>query len=287
VAGQPLPPVVDTHHHLWDYVAAEHPWMTDEFAALRRSFTLADYTAATAAHPPAAAIAVQSIPYLKDNDFLLAALAGSTIPHYVVGWFDLLRPDALAHIERWGPHPAVVGARHFLNWEEDNASFADPRLTEALRALARHGLAFDLLVRPNQLVLAADLAARIPELTFVLDHLGNPRIGGPDLGWRDGLRALAEHPNVYIKVSGVTDNTDGRPFDDHSFDPYFGHAAEVVGLDRLIFGSDWPVVRTYSSYDAWLRIVAGFFGRHAPDSLAAVLGETARRAYGVTLTSGD
>jgi L-fuconolactonase len=273
--------IIDTHHHLWRYKAEEQPWMDAAYSKLRRDFEFEEYAQIAGRNGVRAAVAVQSRPLAEDNEYLAAATAASEIPHFIVGWFDLLSPGAGAVIARRAEAPAFVGARHFLSWEPDDSTFGDRVFKSNLRELGAAGLAFDLLVRSDQLVPAARLAGSLPELTFVLDHLGNPRIGGEDAGWQAGIAAIAECPNVYVKVSGLTDNTGGRPWGPLAFDPYFDRAVETVGLERLVFGSDWPVVAQNSSFEEWSGIVEGYLQRRAPMARDAVLYGNAIRAYGL------
>ena len=156
-------------------------------------------------------------------------------------------------------------------------------LPERLQLLAAHDLTFDLLVRPDQLQYSADLVGELPELTFVLDHLGNPIIGDDNSNWRAGLKELSTMPNVYAKVSGLTHNTLGKPFDRGSFDSSLESAVEFFGTDRLIFGSNWPVVNINASFGYWVRVVTDFFNKAAPNALPDILGDNAIKAYNLKI----
>jgi L-fuconolactonase len=275
--------IVDAHHHLWRYVFEEYSWMGTNEDILRRDFTITEYLAVAQQSSVSAAIAVQSRQMIEDTDFLVDLAKSSGISHFVVGWFDLLADDAEEVIAKYAQLKHVVGARHFLSLESDNSLFRSSFFRERLQLLAAHDLTFDLLVRPDQLQYCADLVGELPELTFVLDHLGNPVIGGDNSNWRTGLKELSTMPNVYAKVSGLTHNTLGNSFDVSSFDSSLECAVEFFGTDRLIFGSNWPVVDINASFGFWMQAVSEFFNKVAPDALPDILGHNAVKAYNLKI----
>jgi len=275
--------IVDAHHHLWRYVFEEYSWMGTNEDILRRDFTTTEYLAVAQQSSVSAAIAVQSRQMIEDTDFLVDLAKSSGISHFVVGWFDLLADDAEEVIAKYAQLKHVVGARHFLSLESDNSLFRSSFFRERLQLLAANDLTFDLLVRPDQLQYCTDLVGELPELTFVLDHLGNPVIGGDNSNWRTGLKELSTMPNVYAKVSGLTHNTLGNSFDVSSFDSSLECAVEFFGTDRLIFGSNWPVVDINASFGFWMQVVSEFFNKVAPNGLPDILGHNAIKAYNLKI----
>ena len=275
--------IVDAHHHLWRYVFEEYSWMGSNEDILRRDFTITEYLAVARQSSVSAAIAVQSRQMIEDTDFLVDLAKSSGISHFVVGWFNLLADDAEEVIAKYAQLKHVVGARHFLSLESDNSLFRSSFFRERLQLLAANDLTFDLLVRPDQLQYCTDLVGELPELTFVLDHLGNPVIGGDNSNWRTGLKELSTMPNVYAKVSGLTHNTLGNAFDISSFDSSLECAVEFFGTDRLIFGSNWPVVDINASFGFWMQVVSEFFNKVAPNGLPDILGHNAIKAYNLKI----
>jgi L-fuconolactonase len=161
--------------------------------------------------------------------------------------------------------------------------FNDPRFEENLDLLAEMGLSFELLLRCDQLELAAELVSRHPQLRFVLDHLGNPPVGLNTDGWQAGLTSLAMNANVVVKLSGLTDDVGDRSWDEHSFDRCFDVAAQCFGADRLLFGSNWPLVLTNSSIHQWCDIVLNWISRQCPAARDDILWNNAVRAYRLDL----
>lgn len=275
--------IVDAHHHLWRYIFEEYSWMGTNEDILRRDFMLSEYLEEAQKFSISAAIAVQSREIIQDTDFLVNLAKSSGVSHFVVGWFDLLAEDAEEVIAKYSQLTHVVGARHFLSLESDNSLFRSSLFRERLQLLATHDLTFDLLVRPDQLHNCVDLVGSLPDLTFVLDHLGNPMIGDDNSNWRRGLKELSTMSNVYAKVSGLTHNSVSNSFNQSSFDPSFECAVEFFGTNRLIFGSNWPVVNINASFSFWMQVVSDFFNKAAPNALPDILGHNAIKAYNLKI----
>ncbi|MBP2350953.1 L-fuconolactonase [Kribbella aluminosa] len=181
----------------------------------------------------------------------------------VVGWFDLLDfPDRLPD------DPRLVGVRSPPADQTDPDLLTDPAHVRGVRAATDAGLAVDLLIRPSALIGAARLAAVVPEARLVLDHLGNPITATPE--WRAGLQALAEHPNVTVKLSGTAHLATG------DLRALVDVALEHFGSERLMFGSDWPVCTLASTRADVLRRTTALL---PPTTHNDVLRGTAQRIY--------
>ena len=142
------------------------------------------------------------------------------------------------------------------------------------------GLSFDLVVRPWQLPVATQVAAAHPELTFVLDHLGKPPIASGQLNrWRQDLDAIAALPNVAAKLSGLTIEADWLGWSPSHITPILDHALAAFGPERLMFGSDWPLVQLTGGYAPWLDCYLAWSGALSPSEQASMDASTARGAY--------
>jgi L-fuconolactonase len=171
-------------------------------------------------------------------------------------------------------HPLIVGVRKLLQGEPD-ALLASDALVAGVRALAEHALTFDACVTHEQLPFVTRLAARCPEVTIVLDHLGKPDIRGHRLDpWRADLEALAAHANVVCKLSGLTTEADHAAWTPDDVAPYLAHALDCFGRERCLFGSDWPVATLATTYERWVEVVL----EHVPEP---VLSANAARVYGL------
>ena len=181
--------------------------------------------------------------------------------------------------------PSVVGIRR--NYQEEAPGFArQPTFADALRALPDFRFTHDLCIRWHQLAETAELVARCPQAQFVLDHCAKPAIAAPrpkdaDARWRAGMRALAARPNVVCKLSGLVTEADHARWQAADLRPYLDYALEVFGVERLLFGSDWPVVKLASSWSRWLATLREVLRGLSDGEQAAIFAGNARRVYGL------
>jgi L-fuconolactonase len=286
--------VVDAHHHLW--VRARHPqdWIDPvTMAAIDADFTAADLPAR--AHGVDATVVVQSVSSWGETQDLLdvagspegreAGVAG------VVGWADLSDPaleDRLAALREAPGGHHLVGIRTMVQAEPDPTFLDRPDVHAGIATVGAAGLPFDLVVRADQLASCARLAAALPDTRFVLDHLGKPPVaaGGLD-AWRRDLAALAARPNVVAKLSGLVTEARWDAWTTADLRPVADHALDVLGPDRLMLGSDWPVCLLASGYGRWLATADELLAGLSADERAAVRGRTAVTTYGLDTSRMD
>ncbi|MEU1055920.1 amidohydrolase family protein [Streptomyces sp. NPDC005876] len=271
---------VDAHHHVWDLSVRDQDWLTGpELAPLRRDFTVADLAPEARAAGVDRTVLVQTVTVPDETPELLALADAHDLIAGVVGWTDLTRPDVAERLAELRALPGgryLKGVRHQVQGEPDPGWLLRPDVLRGLAAVADAGLGYDLVVLPHQLPACVRAAAALPQLTFVLDHLGKPPIADGALEpWATRLRALAALPNTVAKLSGLL--TEAGPH--HTADdlrPYVTVALEAFGPDRLMYGSDWPVCTARAPYGETLRLVRELT---APDEHTRVLDTTATRVY--------
>jgi L-fuconolactonase len=257
--------IIDTHQHLW---TADYAWLADpSLAAIRRDYTVADLRANLRAAGVDRTVLVEAArgDDAETTEFLALADATPEIAG-VTGWASLTDPklsDNLAgHRAGPGGH-LLVGVRDQAQaYPDDHLDRADVRA--GLATVAAAGLVNELVVRPAQLPSVARAAAALPESTFVLDHLGKPRVAAGADGLRDWLELVAPvaaRPNVVAKVSGLVAEADWANWTVADLRPFVRAAVELFGTDRLMFGSDWPVCEVAATYaevkDAVVEILGG------------------------------
>jgi L-fuconolactonase len=255
--------VVDAHHHLWDLSAHDQPWLASdpELAPLRRNFSVADLAAAAAAEDVTATVLVQTVSEPWETPEMLATAAAGGLVAGVVGWVGLESEDvagAIAGLRNLPGGARLAGIRHPVLVEPDSGWLARPAVLRGLAAVSAAGLAYEIVGQPRHLAAAAEAAMALPDLQFVLDHLGNPEVV-PDVSavWADALRTLAALPNVIAKLSGIfgvpapgrdaVADADGQ-MDVAHMKPVYEIALDAFGPERLMFGSDWPVSTLHARY---------------------------------------
>ena len=244
--------IVDAHHHLWDPEVGQYPWMTGDFAVLRRRYDFDDLQPDLLADGVAATIVVQVRADLAETAELLELCTRTPAIVGVVGWVDLTSPDVGDQIDalRGGP-----GGEHLVGWRHAVADEPDPHwllradVDAAMAALTGRGLTFDLEITPRELAAADTLARRHPEVRFVVDHGAKPPIAeGWSPEWADGTAALAQNQHVWCKLSGLVTEASWTTWTSADLQPYVDHLLSTFGAARLMFGSDWPVCELAASY---------------------------------------
>ena len=211
--------IVDAHHHLWDLGVRDQDWITGAaLAPLRRDFLLDDYQPLAEQNGVGASVVVQTVTVPGETPELLALAATSDLIAGVVGWADLTAPgltDRIAELTALPGGDKLVGLRHQVQSEPDPQWLTRADVLRGLAAVAGAGLVYDLVITPGQLGAAAQAAAAVPDLLFVLDHLGKPAIAsGSAQPWERDLRRLAALPNTACQAV--------RPGDRGRLDPLAG-----------------------------------------------------------------
>jgi L-fuconolactonase len=276
--------IIDAHHHLWDLGVRDQDWITGPARApLRRDFLLDDYQHLAAGYGVAASIVVQTVTVPAETPELLALAAASDLIAGVVGWTDLAAPDVADKIAALTEMPGgakLVGLRHQVQSEPDPDWLTQPDVLRGLAVVAQAGLVYDLVITAGQLGQATRAAAAVPELTFVLDHLGKPPIAsGRTDPWEADLRGLAALPNTSAKLSGLVTEADWHRWKVADLRPYAEIALDAFGPARMMFGSDWPVSTLAASYPEVLAAARDLTAGLTPVECEAVFAGTATSVY--------
>jgi L-fuconolactonase len=281
----PVTSIVDAHHHVWDLSRRDQPWTAaPDLAAIRRSFSDADLAAAVAGTGVTATVLVQVLNVAEETQDLLELAEKGDLIRAVVGWVDLADPavaDRLATLRAGSAGGYLVGVRHQMQAEPDPAAWLDqPAVRRGLRAVADAGLAYDLMIRPEQFEVARRTILAHPDVAFVLDHLGKPPIatGAIEL-WAAGIRGLAALPNLSCKLSGMVTVAHRAQWTVADLRPYAETALEAFGPDRVMFGSDWPVCLVAASYARVVTAMAELTRGLSDTERDLVFGGTAASVY--------
>ncbi len=272
--------VIDAHQHFWRIADRQGHWPPAALAPIHRDFEPADLLPELKACGIDATVLVQSLPTLADTRRLLDLAARHSFVLGVVGWVDMTRPDAALHIARLAQNASLKGLRPMLQDLPDDGWSNDPAFDAAARAMLDCGLAFDALVRPAQLPALLAFARRHSRLRIVIDHAAKPLIAtGAVEPWRSDIAALAALPNLHCKLSGLL--TEAGPHADSAvLAPWVAQLFAAFGHERLMWGSDWPVLHLAADYGSWFTMARRLCEPHADGAaLDAVFGGNARRFY--------
>lgn len=276
--------MIDAHHHLWDPSRRSYPWMTGAaLDPIRHPYTVDDLRAVTKAAGVHATVLVQTVSSLEETEEFLATARDEPLIAGVVGWVDLTASDVAAQLASLAELGPLVGIRHQVEGEPDHEWLLRPDVLRGLAAVGAAGLAYDLLVTPAQLPAAASVAARLPELKFVLDHAAKPPIAAGEWEpWAGAVAALAERENVHCKLSGLVTEADWAAWQVGHLQRYVGHVLDSFGPERLLFGSDWPVCELAASYEVVVDTAVELTGSLSDPERLAVFEHNARRVYSLS-----
>ena len=183
-------------------------------------------------------------------------------------------------LEDFSHRPLVKGIRHLIQSEPDVEFCLRPQFIAGVRQLAKSKLVFEVGARDEQLPAVAKLVERCPDVSFVLNHLGNPRIReGAFKPWDQDIRRLATLPNIWCKVSGAATKADWKSWKPEQLQPYVDHVLQTFGFDRVMFGSDWPVCTLACSFRRWVEVLAEITGGCARDERERLFSGNARKRY--------
>lgn len=272
--------IIDAHQHLWRIGRNGHEWPTPDLDALYRDFGPDDLARICAEAGVTGTVLVQSQPSDADTQWMLALATISPLIRGVVGWADLAAPDAAQRIASLARQPRLKGLRPMLQGLAQDDWILRDEVRPALAAMMARGLTFDALVHTRHLSSIGQLARRYPGLRIVIDHGAKPPFGMPgDMArWRDEIAAVAQNTNVSCKLSGLLTEMAGGQ-NETVLTPCADHLLASFGPDRLMWGSDWPVVLLKDSYSRWLDWTRRWLADKPETTRVTIMGETARRFY--------
>ncbi|MGA2563962.1 MAG: amidohydrolase family protein [Steroidobacteraceae bacterium] len=276
---------IDAHQHYWSVQRGDYGWLTPADAVLYRDFAPDDLSEQLADCAVSATVLVQAAPTEAETRYLLALARQHPSVAGVVGWVDFEASDVahrMRHLVQEGAG-ALKGLRPMIQDITDPHWLDRPTLDAAFEATIENDLAFDALVSPKHLEPLARRLRRHPGLRAVLDHAGKPDIARGALEpWARGLEALARGSTIYCKLSGLlTQASPGATA--AQLDAFVERIFDCFGAQRVMWGSDWPVLLLRGSYRRWLQIALELVHRHAPGQEEAVFATNAMRFYRLEL----
>ena len=273
---------IDAHHHLWRYRDPGQPWMTDAMSQLRRDIGMEELRKVAMPAGVTGTVVVEVERTAEETRRLTSLAATDDLILGVVGWADLTEPSIPVELEQLAELPKLRGVRHPIHDEPDPNFILREDFNRGIAALKAHGLTYDLLIFEDHLPQTITFVDQHPNQIFIVDHIAKPRIrDGSITTWKSNLLKLAKRPNVYCKVSGVVTEANWDQWTHQTIAPYIDTALEAFGAQRLMFGSDWPIVTLASTYERWISTVRSAILPLSLSEQEAILWRSATEAYGL------
>lgn len=277
----PITTAIDAHQHYWEPARGDYGWLTPQMTALYRAFGPADLAPLRATCGVSRTVVVQAAPTVDETRYLLDLARKDDSIAGVVGWVPLDDPHAATLIAELAREPKLRGVRPMLQDLPDENWIATANTARAVDALIAHDLAFDALIFTRHANALATFLARHPALRVVIDHGAKPPIRGSesvDAAWANAIVQLAQFPQVHCKLSGLV--TEAAPgWTDATLAPWVAHLLANFGAQRVMWGSDWPVLNLNGDYGRWHDGAHRLLASLSDDERAAVFGGNAMRFY--------
>jgi L-fuconolactonase len=277
--------IIDAHQHFWDVSRTDYGWLRPDNVRLYRNYLPPDLAPLLADNEVDATVLVQAAPSEAETRYLFQLAHAHSVVAGVVGWADFESPGSDERITKLveDGQDKLKGLRPMIQDIPDADWVLRMELDGAFHSMSRHRLVFEALVRPSHLDALRQRLLRHPDLRVVLDHAGKPNIEHQEFElWARGIERLARDTAVSVKLSGILTEAGAHgSFED--LRPYIEHIFREFGSERIIWGSDWPVLNLASSYTDWLTMAREWIQLLAPESESAILADNAARMYRLTL----
>lgn len=246
---------IDSHVHFWNYDTVRDSWITDDMKILRQNFLPGELAVHLTGNNIDGCVAVQADQQEAETLFLCRLSKEHDFIKAVVGWIDLQKDDIDERLQYFSQFPVIKGWRHIVQAEPDGF-LQQEKFQRGILALCNYNYTYDLLLYHTQLKQALEFVQRFPQQKFVIDHCAKPGIKNKEIGdWKMYMKEMAAMPNVYCKLSGLITETNWNKWVATDFYPYLDAVFDVFGTNRLMFGSDWPVMLLSGNYRQWKNLL--------------------------------
>jgi L-fuconolactonase len=253
---------IDSHQHFWKYHPVKDAWISEDMKIIQRDFLPEDLEPLLKENDIDGCIAVQADQSEEETHFLLELAQNNDFVKGVVGWVDVRSPDLKSRLDYFSQFNKLKGFRHIVQAEPEDDFLLKDDFCNGIAQLEQHNFTYDLLILPKHLPFAVEFVKRFPNQKFVIDHLAKPDFKNQAFSdWKKGIIAIAKCENVYCKVSGLVTEADWNNWNEADFSSCLDVVTEAFGINRLIFGSDWPVCLLAANYSQTLEIVERYFSK--------------------------
>lgn len=271
---------IDAHQHFWHYCEVKHSWINDQMSAIKKNFLPQDLQWELEAKGIDGCVAVQADQHEDETNFLIEQSKEHKFIKGVVGWVDLRADTIESRLAYYQQESVMKGFRHVVQDEPDINFMKRQDFQHGISKLERYGFTYDILIFPTQLEAAIDTVKRFPNQKFVIDHIAKPYIKNGEIeSWKKGMQQIAAHENVSCKLSGMVTEADWLEWKQADFTPYLDAVIEMFGVDRVMYGSDWPVSLIEWSYGEVKGIIDTHIQHFSKEEKDKIYGKNAITFY--------
>ena len=270
---------IDTHVHFWQYDKVRDAWITDSMKILQQDYLPQTIAGTLRRNGINGCIAVQADQSELETLFLMELSKSHDIIKGVVGWVDLQNENIEERLRYFSQYHVIKGWRHIVQGEPDDF-LLKPAFQRGISALQSYNYTYDILIYPRQLKTALEFVSKFPEQKMVIDHCAKPEIAEKKTDeWAGLMKEIAKSPNVYCKLSGLFTEAKWKQWSPAEFYPYLDVVFKAFGTERLLFGSDWPVILLSGMYVQWKSLLEKYMENFDKEEKEKVFGGNAVRFY--------
>lgn len=274
---------IDAHQHFWKFDPVRDSWINDGMNMIRRDFLPEDLEPILEQNRMDGCVAIQADQSQDETHFLLGLAREYHFIKGVVGWVDLRAKNIEERLDYFSSHDKLKGFRHIIQAEPEKDFILRLDFCRGISKLSKFDFTYDILVLPEHLPYVLRFVRQFPDQLFVIDHLAKPAIRKGEIDeWRIDLKKLAAFQNVYCKLSGMVTEGDLEYWKPEDFKPYIDAVIESFGIDRVMFGSDWPVCLLGASYGQCCLIIEQNTLHLTQEEKEKLWGQNAAKFYKLT-----
>jgi L-fuconolactonase len=271
--------VIDAHVHFWEYNKQQHTWINSDMKELQQNYLPQNITTTLQRNGVAGCVAIQAHDSEVETLFLYELSKTHPFIKGVVGWVDMMADNVAERLQYFSQHTIIKGFRYGVLTEPDSF-LLQKNFESGIAAMHQYNYTFDLLVCTSKLKDAIALVSKFPEQLFVLNHLALPAVEEKKIEeWNVLIKEIALHQNVHCKLSGLFTEARWKQWSPGDFYPYLDVVFEAFGTQRLMFGSDWPVMLLSGMYVQWKSLLEKYMQDFKEEKKLQVFGSNAIAFY--------
>ena len=270
--------IIDTHVHFWKYDKVRDAWMED-MKTLQQDYLPETVAGTFHRNGVSGCVAVQADQSELETHFLVELAKTHPVIKGVVGWVDLQNEKVEERLQYFSQYHSIKGWRHVVQGEPDDFLLRSA-FQRGVKALQPFNYSYDVLIYPRQLKAAVAFVSKFPDQKLVIDHCAKPEIADKKIDeWAAMMKDVAGNPNVYCKISGLFTEARWKQWSPGDFYPYLDVVFDCFGVDRLMFGSDWPVILVSGMYVQWKSLLLKYMEDYKTEDKEKVFTKNAIQFY--------
>ncbi|WP_369014019.1 amidohydrolase family protein [Flavobacterium anhuiense] len=270
---------IDSHQHFWKFDPVRDSWIDETMAVIQRDFLPEDLEPILKENQFEGCVAIQASQSEEETHFLLDLAAKNDFIKGVVGWIDLRNENIEGRLQFFSDQKKLKGFRHVVQGEADDFMYGT-EFRNGIQALKKFNYTYDILIFERQLSAAISLVQDFPNQKFVIDHIAKPDIKSASINsWKRDIEEIAKYDNVWCKISGMVTEADWKNWKPEDLKPYLDVIFENFSVDKLMYGSDWPVLNVASDYHEVVKTLEDYIAEFSIDDQNKIWFENAKAFY--------